>query len=85
MVWIITRARDRGRGIIHDDSGQAVVEYAVALTLFIIVILCLGTLVRGGQETAHSGLHAQTFSRAPYTITSSVGSSGQCFKDIMLR
>jgi hypothetical protein len=42
-------------------------------------------LVRDGQKTATGGLHSQTFTRAPYTISSSAGSSGQCFKDIMLR
>jgi hypothetical protein len=71
--------------MISDRSGQAVVEYALALSLFVIIIAFGGSLIKMSRTSASDGLHAQTFKRAPYTISTSVGSSGQCFKDIILR
>jgi len=69
---------------LHDISGQAVVEYAVALSLLVLVIAAIGIFTDASNESATGGLHRQTFMRAPHTISSSVGSSGQCIKDILL-
>jgi len=65
-------------------KGQAVVEYAVVLTLILTIIGTVGWLARQTSQSATGGLQSQTFRRAPYTVSSSVGSSGQYVKDILL-
>jgi len=74
----------RALHLLRDEAGQAVVEYAVALSLLVLVIVFVGSFVRSSAESSTGGLHAQTFIRAPYTISTSVGSSGQCVKDLLL-
>jgi len=67
-----------------NSDGQAVVEYTVALTLLIAVTVGIGVFVRSSAQSASGGLMRQTFIRAPYTLSSSVGSSGQGVKDVLL-
>lgn len=71
------------RSIRDENKGQAVIEYALALCLIIVVTVGIGSYVRESQTSTSTGLSRQTFMRAPYTISSSVGSSGQCVKDIL--
>ncbi|MCL2491487.1 MAG: hypothetical protein FWE87_01895 [Coriobacteriia bacterium] len=81
MRW--AQLTDKFRTQLSDTHGQAVAEFAVALMLFALVFTGVGLYVRQAQSSASAGVHRETFARAPYTISSSVGSSGQCVKDIL--
>jgi len=71
--------------LLRDRRGQGVVEYAVVLGLVLVVLVFVGTLFRDMEKSATEGTHARTFERAPYTMSSSGGASGQWIKDILLR
>lgn len=71
------------KGVLLDMRGQAMVEYLLALTMFVVVMVFIGAWVRASQQSAQVGLHRQTFIRAPYTLYTSIGTSGQWVKDIL--
>ncbi|MDR1775463.1 MAG: hypothetical protein LBS17_03275 [Actinomycetes bacterium] len=58
------------RRFLPDESGNASVEYVIALTVILVIVLALGALTRqsarAGTTTDTFGL-AQHFRRAPYT------------------
>jgi hypothetical protein len=70
--------------VLRERTGQALIEYVLAMTLMVAVAGSVGLLVRDAQRSATGGLHRQTFLRAPYTVTTSVGASGQCVKDVLM-
>ena len=70
---------------LRNRRGQGVVEYALALCLVIVVLMFVGVLFRNTEKSSVEGAHSNTFIRAPYTMSSSIGASGQWAKDIFLR
>lgn len=60
------------------------IEFTLALMVLSLALLAFGQYTRDIQQSATAGLHRQTFIRAPHTLTTSIGSSGQCIKDLLL-
>jgi len=69
----------------NSESGQAVTEYVVALTLVIVIVVALGGLVqyyRSGNEGARPV--ARTLQGAPYTLGSPAAGGLQGAADVLM-
>lgn len=69
-----------------NNSGQALAEYVLALSIVTITIVGIGTMWRYWSNTSiqSDGTGLQMFTRAPHTISSSEGGSGQWVKDMLM-
>jgi uncharacterized protein (UPF0333 family) len=70
--------------LLKSEKGQASTEYLIAVTVLMAIVLALSSVIGFFKGEKDSSPLASCYVRAPYSISSSEGSSEQWLKDILM-